>query len=179
MDTRRKKNILIIALLIAVLTMSISYALLSQQLEINGSAKINTKEWNVKIVKVEDIATQGNAEAGSTDHTGTVASISPVFYTEGDSVTYSVTVENQGSIDATLDSITSAVSTTEGTNYPNVEYEYEGIKATDILKAGDSVKFNVTISYVKADQEVTTAVQSDPTKIVTLTSTLVYVQSSK
>ena len=133
----------------------------------------------IREIRLNEAEYTGNAEAGSTDHTGTVASISPVFYTEGDSVTYSVTVENQGSIDATLDSITSAVSTTEGTNYPNVEYEYEGIKATDILKAGDSVKFNVTISYVKADQEVTTAVQSDPTKIVTLTSTLVYVQSSK
>lgn len=179
MDTRRKKNVLIIAMLVALVSMSISYALLSQQLEINGSAKINTKEWNVKIVKVEDVATQGNAEAGSIDYTGTVASISPVFYTEGDSVTYSVTVENKGNIDATLQSITSAVSTTEGTSYPNVEYEYEGIKAEDVLKAGDSVKFNVTVSYVKSDPEVTTATQSDPTKIVTLTSTLVYVQSWK
>ena len=175
MDTRKKKDILIIVMVIALVFMSTAYAILSQQLNINGTATISDS-WNVKITDIEAIASSGTAEAGSVNNTGTVATISPVFYTVGDSVTYKVTVENKGSLDAVLTSITTAVTANDGTDNPNVVYEYEGIKAEDVLASGDSVTFTVTVTYASASP---TALDPDTAevKIVTLTGTLNYQQN--
>ena len=177
MDTRKKKDILIIVMVIALVFMSTAYALLSQQLNINGTATISDS-WNVKITNIEVLASSGTAEGGSVNNTGTVASISPVFYTVGDSVTYKVTVENKGSIDATLNSITTAVTSNDGTDNPDVVYEYEGIKAGDSLESGDSITFTVTVTYASSSQT-----SQDPetaeVKTVTLTGTLNYTQASK
>ena len=174
MDTRKKKDILIIVMVVALVFMSTAYALLSHQLNINGTATISDS-WNVKITSIEAIASSGTAEAGSVNNTGTVATISPVFYTVGDSVTYKVIVENKGSLDAVLSSITTAVTSNDGTDAPNVTYEYEGIKAEDVLESGDSVTFTVTVTYASASQ---TAQNPDlaEVKTVTLTGTLNYQQ---
>ena len=174
MDTRKKKDILIIVMVVALVFMSTAYALLSQQLNINGTATISDS-WNVKITNIEAIANSGTAEAGSVNNTGTVATISPVFYSVGDSITYKVTVENKGSLDAVLNSITTAVSSNDGTDNPNVVYEYEGIKAEDELKAGESITFTVTITYASSSQ---TALDPDTAEVktVTLTGTLNYQQ---
>ena len=64
MDTRKKKDILIIVMVVALVFMSTAYALLSQQLNINGTATISDS-WNVKITSIEELASSGTAEAGS------------------------------------------------------------------------------------------------------------------
>ena len=174
MDTRKKKDILIVVMLVALVFMSTAYALLSQQLNINGTATISDS-WNVKITNIEAVASSGTAEAGSVNNTGTVATISPVFYTTGDSVTYKVTVENKGSLDAVLNSITTAVDSNSGSNNTNIVYEYEGIKTDDVLKSGESVSFTVTVTYASSSQ-ISTDPDTASIKTVTLTGTLNYQQ---
>ncbi|MBR4261762.1 MAG: hypothetical protein IKQ35_00170 [Bacilli bacterium] len=174
MDTRKKKDILIIVMVVALVFMSTAYALLSQQLNINGTATISDS-WDVKITSIEELASSGTAEAGSVNNTGTVATISPVFYTVGDSVTYKITVENKGSLDAVLSSITTAVTANDGTDNPNVIYEYEGIKADDVLESGQSITFTVTITYASSS-ETSQIPDTTDIKTVTLTGTLNYQQ---
>ena len=146
MDAVKKKNLLIIVMLVALVCMSVTFALFSQRLEINGSAKVAS--WNVKISNIEVKASSGSAEEGSVSNNGTIATISPVFYSVGDSVTYTVTVENKGSVDAKLDSIETIVTNDEGVESSNIKYEYAGVKTGDVLEAGATNQFTVTISYI-------------------------------
>lgn len=124
----RTKNILLVVLLIAVLTLSISYAALSQYLYINSSAVIGSKStnWNVAFTDVSceahgyaQITTPFNTPskvAAATTLSGLVATLKA----PGDSVVCDITIENQGTIDATLSTFTlnagSVSYTGSGTN---------------------------------------------------------------
>lgn len=81
--SRKAKNILIIILFLAVIGMAIGYAALSQLLTINGTANISAAVVaGDKLSAIFDVNLQ---------HPGATA-------------TYIVTVENAGTIDATLES---------------------------------------------------------------------------
>lgn len=105
----RTKNILLVVLLIAVLTLSISYAALSQYLYINSSATVGGKStgWNVAFTDVS-CAPTGYA-AVTTPFTATATTLNGLVVTlraPGDSVVCDVEVTNGGAIDADLSTFT-------------------------------------------------------------------------
>ena len=51
--SRKKKKTLVVALFIAVLTLSIGYAAMSASLNIKGTANVSGEKWEVKFVKNE------------------------------------------------------------------------------------------------------------------------------
>lgn len=103
----RTKNILLIVLLVAVLTLSISYAALSQTLYINSEAVVGNKanSWNVKFTAATcsatgyAVVTHGFNETQTTSLSGLVGTLKA----PGDTVTCEITVSNAGAIDAELD----------------------------------------------------------------------------
>ena len=102
----RTKNILLIVLLVAVLTLSISYALLSQTLTITSQAVVKGKNttWNVKFTDALCTA-HGYAVVNnqfSPTETTSLSGLSMTFKAPGDYVTCAITVSNLGAIDATL-----------------------------------------------------------------------------
>ncbi len=110
----KHKNILIGALLAVVFVMAVGYAAFAQQLTINGSAEI-TSTWDVKYDSTKTEATPGVVEvvtgfAGGTTPKGTVsydnddhnANISATLYQPGDTVTFTLTIKNNGTIPATV-----------------------------------------------------------------------------
>lgn len=170
MDNRKKKDILIVFMLVAVFVMSVSYSMLSQKLEINGTGSVKGN-WNVEITSIVESATQGTGVSESASSDLTVASFAAGLYQPGDSVTYTVTVENKGNIDAKLASISSQATPEYGTDdNPYVIYTYDGITSESVLKAGESISFTVTVQY---SSEATTV--SNMT--ATLTTVLNYVQN--
>ena len=105
----RTKNILIGVLLVGIISMTIVYAALSQQLNISGSAKVQSKSqsWNIHFqhitntaneVQVEQYATVQSSSISLTD-TNTTATLPTVtFKAPGDKVTYLFDVINEGDI---------------------------------------------------------------------------------
>lgn len=168
MDTRKKKDLLIIVMLVAVVCMSSAFAMLSQKLEVrDGDVEAN---WNVEITNVVESATQGNGVSESASSDLTMATFAAGLSQPGDSVTYTVTVENKGNIDAKLDSISSTATPGYGTDdNPYVIYTYDGITSESVLKAGDSISFTVTVQY---SSEATTVTNLN----ANLTTILNYVQ---
>ena len=84
----------------------------------------------------------------------------------GDSMTYTITVANEGDLDAILDSIE-----TTDTNNPAILFSVNGINQNDVLLDGENVTFTVTVTY-NPDTE------SQPTNLVSsLTVKLNYVQN--
>lgn len=112
---KSRKIIYILLLLIAVI--GVGYATLGANLKINGVTKIENASWNVRFKENSIHVTPGSVEVDT--NTGgknaTIDNISTVSYQvkllkPGDFYEFTVDVENKGSIDAMIGSISSKVN---------------------------------------------------------------------
>ena len=163
---RRQRNYIILGLCSILLVMAAGYAAFRSQLTINGTSNISS-EWKVLITDIQSSVLEGNAtDAETPSHTDTTATFKTNLVSPGDSMQYTVTVENQGSIDAVLKTIQKSDS-----NNNAIIFEITGIEQGDTLKAHNSTTFNVTVTY---NRDVTT----QPDNLTSdLTITLNYVQA--
>ena len=160
----KRKNILIGVLLAIVLVMAVGYAAFATNLTINGTAGISTS-WDVHIKSITPSATAvGTYSDGKTTYTSAgsikhevvdayTAEFQAILLSPSESVTYTVVVENSGTIDAELapNGITFS-DTTMGQANPTdaILYTYEGIAPGDDLLAtagSNTDTFTVTATY--------------------------------
>lgn len=145
MSNRDKKNIMIVALLIAVVFMSVGYALLSTKLDIQGTSSIIDPVWDVGIVSISENSTEGYASSlNSTVINKFSAKFNVELQMPNDKVTYTINVKNEGTIDAKLNSITIMP---EDYNEGFIIYDIEGIKAGEVLSVGQSKIFTLSVMY--------------------------------
>ena len=117
---RRQNTIL--ALVVLLLFITIAYATLSTNLTINGTSKINNSTWNVHFntpVPTEgsvaiDTTTYASAKAATKD-SATQVSYNVLLTNPGDYYEFTVPVQNEGTIDAMIDTITSTIQIGTGT----------------------------------------------------------------
>ncbi len=104
MDSRKQKYIIIGALCLVVIFLSIGYAALSANLKIGGTAKVQQEKWSVIFVSENTTTTKGGkAECYIGNVTGTsVTGLKASFKVPGDSCTFTIPVENAGTIAAKL-----------------------------------------------------------------------------
>ena len=138
----RKQNMTVAIIIAAFCFMAIGYALINQQLKINGIAK-TTGSWNIQITKIESKAI-GSAN-NKTEPTGigtTNASFNIDMYKPGDAMEYTITLSNLGNIDAIVKEI-------EVTNINSeyIKYTIEDIKSGYQLKANNSKPFKLKIEF--------------------------------
>lgn len=117
MEKERKIKVLsVVALLVAVLGLTVAFAALSQTLTINGSATVNAASWDVHFENLSEATIGGGAEVvtkptitedGTSIQTFKVKLTKPL-----DSVIYTFDVKNAGSINARLTGITKAATPT-------------------------------------------------------------------
>ena len=164
---RTQKNYIILGLSVIVLIMAVGYAAFSSQLKISGTSSV-TSSWDVEITNIESTNVIGSATNGSAPtYTKTTATFNTNLVSPGDSITYDVTVENKGSIDATLKTITKT-----DTNNSAILFETSGIKKGDSLLVGAKAHMLVKVTY-------NSAITSQPKNLTsTLKVTLDYVQKS-
>ena len=116
-----RKNIIIGSLIVAIVTMAIGYAVLSQQLKINGTANISG-DWDVRMTNITEGTPSNSAGATVTATNVTPAVIessktakfSVAFKTPGDTMEYDITVSNSGSLDAKLSNVVVAATDDDG-----------------------------------------------------------------
>ncbi len=122
MEKERKiKTLSFVALIVAVLGLTVAFAALSQTLTINGNATVDTATWDIHFANLSSGATTGGAsvtteptiKADSNGKESTVIGDYDVVLTKpGDSITYTFDVTNAGTVDATLSSLTKAAKPT-------------------------------------------------------------------
>ena len=141
-----RKYYLVGSLCIAMfLMLGIGYAVLSQQLDINGTAQI-TSNWKILFTSAEE-KEMNNATTTRKEITDLTTLTLDVNLTQpGASATYDVVVENQGDLDAVLSSI-NGVSENNNKDPQAIKVSVENIKVGDPLLATESKTFQVKVYW--------------------------------
>ena len=138
----KQRNYIIIGLCMILVIMGVGYAAFATQLKINGTANIDSN-WNVRITNIQSTVQSGSASnAVEPSYTDTTATFKTNLVSPGDSMKYDITVSNEGSIDAVLESID--VNTNEN---EAITFETSGIENGDKLEASQTDILTVTVSY--------------------------------
>lgn len=142
------KYVVIVALFICILVMGTGFSLFSSRLALRGNANLahpGGNRWSVEIAGVESEAT-GNAVSRALSYDSLTASFDAVMRTDGDSIKYTISVINRGTLDAELDTFVSDIESEEIGN-SGIIYELSGITKGDVLEAGEITTFTVKVSY--------------------------------
>ena len=136
----------VVALVVAVLGISVGFAAMSEQLSVTGQVKVQPAKWDIKFTNAvfsnnNTYASQttteavGNNPATPTMPDTTFSNYEIVLTRPGDIGTYTVTVENQGDIDAEVSSVVLG---------GNLTYTGQALDATQKATDEQIVQNNVT-----------------------------------
>ena len=145
---KSKLDIIIFVLVILILFMGVGYSILSTRLYINGTAKVAGK-WKISIVSIEALENKTTAVSKKAEIVGTTTAI---FSTElikpGDYMEYKVVVQNEGNIEAKLQSIIDFV-------YNQTEYiKFSNDAVIDeVLKPGEKTEIIVKVEFPIESEE--------------------------
>jgi len=166
MYSYRKKNIIMIVMIVAIFLMSLGYAILSTTLNISGVSDV-TGSWGIEITNVVSTPTGSAYNISNPIYENTTMTFDVGVKVPGDKMTFTVTVTNSGNIDAILESIDASAS---GSSV--IIYNITGIQNQERLKVGASKTFTVTTEFdINA-----TSIPNDPIKDLTIT--LNYIQDN-
>lgn len=136
-----KRKILTIAVIVVVFVMTLGYAALSQRMDIDGVAVID-RSWIIKITDVAVSVTNDGEDNGTTP-VGTTVTMHSTLPNSNSTVTYKITLENQGNIVAKL----SSIEEVEDDN-TTITYNISGVtEGETLLKPGQTNTVVVTIKY--------------------------------
>ena len=140
----KNKKIIMIGILCAlVCVMAVGYALLAQELNINGRASIDST-WKVEITNITEKDIVGDATSKETpSYTSTTANFSVGLIQPGDSITYDIEVTNSGTLDAVLESINVSMGENDA-----ITYTTSGLKkGAKLTKNGGKNTLTVKVEY--------------------------------
>ena len=140
---KTQRNYIIIGLCAILVIMGVGYAAFQSQLKISGTSNI-TSNFLVKITDIEVSSQSGGAADKSdvTTHTDTTATFGTTLQSPGDTITYDITIENQGSIDAVLKTVTKT-----DTNNSAIIFETSGVVEGEELPHGETATMQVKVTY--------------------------------
>lgn len=165
-NERKTRAIAIVALLIAIVGVSVGFAAMSTTLRINGSATMDTAHWKIRFKNLSNPTIAGQAAVLQAPQlSDTVIETYSVKLTRpGDSVTYTFDVTNESTdMDAIIGTFTkpNPICTGSGTKKDDDEsivcgnlvytlkYTNGGalVKKDDTLNAGETKNLTLTIGY--------------------------------
>ena len=169
MRDRRKRNIIIGALCSLIVFMGIGYAVLSQTLNISGTANMRGT-WDIKITDISEASRTGKADPGTPtiSSSGVSASFEANLWMRGDSITYNITVKNNGNIDAALKELVPSVEN----GVQQVKFSNNAVQGK-VLRQSESYTFQVSVVF---DEDATEIPQDSKTNPPKYTMSLTFVQ---
>ena len=138
-----QRNYIIAGLCMILVIMGVGYAAFQSQLKISGTSNI-ASNFLVKItdIQVSNIVRGAADKEDVTTHTDTTATFGTTLQSPGDSITYDITIENKGTIDAVLKTITKT-----DTSNSAIIFETSGVNEGDPLNVGEIAIMQVTVTY--------------------------------
>lgn len=162
----RRKTTVIIVICAAILLMGVGYAILSTQLNINGSTAV-TSSWQVEFSGIRTTNQKGGAtNKKNPTYTSTTANFEVDLVQPGDELTYEIDITNYGDIKAEVKSASYDVTGSEAI-YMTVSGIRKGtiIGSCEGLSTCPKVTAKITIGY----NPLTTSDPSSKTKTIKLT----------
>jgi len=149
--SKRRHLHIVVVFVCCLFLFAVGYSILSQRLEISGTAKITTN-WDVYISSIAQ-TTMSNAETVGTPKVTnkTNGSIEVNLNKKGGYATYKVTVKNAGNVDAIVTNI-SGIDEANRQEPVDIKVSTSVTKNTTLL-AGGTMYFTITIKW---DSSVTT-----------------------
>ena len=141
MYSYKYKNTVVAILLACILTMAIGYAALQQRLNISGTSSISSV-YDVRFTKITSTASGTATNKVAPSYTATTANFSTNLVSPGDTMTYKITVSNNGTLDAQLKLVTLSDTQNEA-----IDFSFYGVKEGDILPAKQKVVVTVVVRY--------------------------------
>jgi len=159
------RNVMMVALVVAILIMAVGYAALSQRLTVNGTATIGDAQWKVRITDIafdaDNSTVTSTASTQSLDPAETAtgegstgAKFNVTLGAPGDKAVYNVTVTNLGTIEAELDAITdlTEINAADPEDIKFTVTPAESNAAT--LPADATHTYTVTVEWVSTENQV-------------------------
>ncbi len=191
------QNVLLGVLAIGLIGITVAYAALTQQLKIEGTAKVASSKWDVHFGTVSVGNAQGYATAGTLAKTGetTIAGDIGTLKAPGDSITYTFDIENAGDINAIIDTVTggqsftctSATKSVADAVCKDLTYSIKYTDGNATIAKGDKLakatnsstptKKNVTLTLTY--KSTATTVASEDVTVTADPMTITYVQDAK
>lgn len=104
MNQNSIKNILLIVLTLSILGITVTYAVISQKLDIKSTAEVKSSTWDIHFENLSNpIAVgSGNVVTAPTLSNTSITNLDVELQKPGDSVSYTFDIVNNGSIDAKI-----------------------------------------------------------------------------
>lgn len=137
-------------LLFMILFISIGFAFLSANLNINGIFNIASSTWDVHFENIEIINNNIEADLPVIDSNKTEVTFSGAFNEPSEVFEFSVDVVNGGSINAMVNEILKTGITSENESFIDFKVNYydgSEINKLDLLKANSRTRINIKIEY--------------------------------
>ena len=148
------QNIIIVVLSVAVLAMSVGFAVYAQQLTVNGTATFTAAKWDVHF-DTDSFDETTTIKATEKNVGNTAITYSVTLPSPGSDYSFTVKVKNYGTIDAALEAITLSGLTEAQKKYVSYTVNYNGTdydETTDGLAEDLSVdethSLTVTVAYL-------------------------------
>lgn len=137
----KRKNVIMIVMLIAVVFMATGYALFSSVLNIRGVAVTDTI-WQIEIIDIKSKSTGTAYDIDNPSYTATTARFNAGLKKPGDKMEYTITVKNNGNVSAIIDE----VKATEAGN-SLILYSISGLQNDVRLESGATATFTLSIEF--------------------------------
>ena len=179
-----------LALVLSVIGISVGFAAMSTELNLNGSASVVPASWKIKFNNLSSPTITGSATvvtAPTITSDTHIGNYDIQLTKPGDSVVYTFKVANEGTIDAELGTYTKAAPTFTGTGataaadqdivYNNFIYtltyaDGTAIQTTDTLLKNTEKTLKLTVAY----DENATELPTNPVEITGMDVTFIYEQ---
>lgn len=158
MEKQKNTQIIVIAVLaVAILVMSVGFAIFTQNLTLNGTTTVASASWGLEFVPASYTETAGSVEVTPANRTiaGTSMTYNVSLEKPGDFYEFTVNVENKGTFDTNLTDITMSTLTAAQQKYLTYSIVYGGqtytASATGLthsLTAGNTAPVKVRVEYI-------------------------------
>ena len=146
MEKERKIKVLsLVALIVAVLGLTVAFASLSQMLTINGTANVNAASWDIHFENLtSDTIDDAMVNAEPTLSATKITGIDVTLTKPNDGATFLVDIVNGGTIDAKIDSVEISSLCTLQSSVESCDWDNDGeVTEEDIQKVNDNISFVV------------------------------------